>query len=127
MWNRWATVASIRGSVCHPPRCARDPRRAVRPRFQAPLGHRALHVSGNSAAVESFAGSDHRGKYGDAGDAGVVTSTQKKATVILPHPPIQISSLGMRSRCPTNLVTPRIEHRLLKCWTRIAEIAIGPP
>src|SRR5208337_2652843 len=41
-------------------------------RFNLPLGHRALQLSGNSAAVESFAGSDHRGKYGDA---GVVTTS----------------------------------------------------
>jgi hypothetical protein len=30
---------------------------------KVPLRHRSLHVSGNSAAVESFAGSDHDGKY----------------------------------------------------------------
>src|SRR6202162_1629262 len=35
--------------------------------FKVPIRHRALHVSGNSAAVESFAASDHGGKYGVAG------------------------------------------------------------
>jgi hypothetical protein len=33
-------------------------------RFQAPLRHRTPHLSGNSAAVESFAQSGHGGKYG---------------------------------------------------------------
>jgi ATP-dependent exoDNAse (exonuclease V) alpha subunit len=36
---------------------------SVTQRFQASLGHRALHVRGNSAAVESFAASGHDGKY----------------------------------------------------------------
>jgi hypothetical protein len=35
--------------------------------FKVPIRHRALHLSGNSAAVESFAGSDHGGKYAVAG------------------------------------------------------------
>jgi hypothetical protein len=35
--------------------------------FNVPFGHRTLQVSGNSAAVESFAGLDHGGKYGVAG------------------------------------------------------------
>jgi hypothetical protein len=35
--------------------------------FKVPIRHRALHLSGNSAAAKSFAGSDHGGKYGVAG------------------------------------------------------------
>src|SRR5258707_3649333 len=35
--------------------------------FKVPIRHRALHLSGNSAAVQSFAGSDHGEKYGVAG------------------------------------------------------------
>jgi hypothetical protein len=34
--------------------------------LKVPIRHRALHVRGNSAAVESFAGLDHGGKYGVA-------------------------------------------------------------
>jgi hypothetical protein len=33
-------------------------------RFQVPLRHRTPHLSGNSAAVESFARSGHGGKDG---------------------------------------------------------------
>src|SRR5882672_11991603 len=35
--------------------------------LKVPIRHRALHVSGNSAAVESFAASYHGGKYGVTG------------------------------------------------------------
>src|SRR5258708_11978952 len=42
--------------------------------FKVPIRHRALHLSGNSAAVQSFAGSDHGEKYGVA---GVVTTRSR--------------------------------------------------
>jgi hypothetical protein len=35
--------------------------------FKVPIRHRALHVSGNSAAVESITGSDYDRKYGVVG------------------------------------------------------------
>jgi hypothetical protein len=35
--------------------------------FTVPLSHPALPLSGNSAAVDSFAASGHGEKYGDAG------------------------------------------------------------
>jgi hypothetical protein len=38
---------------------------AIAQGLQVPIGHRALHLSGNSAAVESIAGSVQAGKDGD--------------------------------------------------------------
>jgi hypothetical protein len=49
-------------------------------RFNLPLGHPALQASGNSAAVESFAGSAHTGKYGVA---EVVTVRHSKELGVL--------------------------------------------
>ena len=48
--------------------------------FNLPFGHRALQVRGNSAAVDSFAGSDQGGKYGDV---GVVTQILSPRPLIL--------------------------------------------
>jgi hypothetical protein len=66
-------------------------------RFPGSLGHRALHIRGNSAAVESFAASGHDGK--DA-DVGVFTFEIQQSTQLIsrncePRPMSRLIILGL--------------------------------
>src|SRR5208283_4016276 len=84
-------------------------------RFNLPLGHRALQLSGNSAAVESFAGSDHRGKYGDA---GVVTYYMSTLTFRVPD---ELDRALERQSTALGISKSDLAREALKRYLKVAE------
>src|ERR1700681_121664 len=78
--------------------------------FNGLIRHRPLHVHGNSAALESFAGSDHGEKYGVP---GVLTRRRTPCAGLLPmSPPTKLNDGPRRAHFADSFYHTRHEARI---------------